>query len=122
MPLTLQQFSIVFIHSITEGREKTWTAKNASSPWPQTLLPTKIPDARILAFGYDPRVLVWFDTIQGHWIRDHASTLLVELSRYRERDDTVSAKRYCYVDNRFTHILERTPISVCLPRGRRSSV
>ncbi|KAK7442578.1 hypothetical protein Landi51_09484 [Colletotrichum acutatum] len=48
--------SIVFIHGLKGHREKTWTSDKASEPWPKALLPSEIPNARILAYGYDADV------------------------------------------------------------------
>ncbi len=45
---------IVFIHRLTGDRERTWTYPQMPSyAWPETFLPSKIPDARLLTFGYD---------------------------------------------------------------------
>jgi len=44
---------IVFMHGLTDDRDKTWNAQHASEPRPKTLLPSKLPTARILTFGYD---------------------------------------------------------------------
>ncbi|KAK8092130.1 Protein SERAC1 [Apiospora kogelbergensis] len=50
---------VVFVHGLTGDREQTWTAHNESEPWPQTLLPSRIPTARVLTFGYDASVADW---------------------------------------------------------------
>ncbi|KAK4119854.1 hypothetical protein N657DRAFT_247289 [Parathielavia appendiculata] len=50
---------IVFVHGLTGDREKTWTACYASEPWPKTLLPSELPTARVLTFGYDACVVDW---------------------------------------------------------------
>ncbi|KXH68079.1 hypothetical protein CSAL01_08946 [Colletotrichum salicis] len=47
---------IVFIHGLKGHREKTWTAEKSSQPWPKALLPSEIPNARVLAYGYDADV------------------------------------------------------------------
>ncbi|RMZ84471.1 hypothetical protein DV738_g741, partial [Chaetothyriales sp. CBS 135597] len=47
---------IIFVHGLTGDRERTWMAKDAVAPWPQTLLPSEVLNARILTFGYDADV------------------------------------------------------------------
>jgi len=37
----------------------TWTDRDASEPWPKALLPSEIPTARALTFGYDAYVADW---------------------------------------------------------------
>ncbi|KAI3316912.1 hypothetical protein HD806DRAFT_541795 [Xylariaceae sp. AK1471] len=79
---------IVFVHGLTGDRERTWTAKDASNPWPQTLLPSKLPTARILTFGYDAYVADWRGVVSQNRIENHAYNLLTSLASYREEDDT----------------------------------
>lgn len=79
----------MFVHGLTGDREGTWTAKQTSSPWPQTLLPSKFPHARVLTFGYDAYVADWRGMVSQNRIKDHSWNLLTELSTYREEDDTV---------------------------------
>ncbi|KAK1720523.1 hypothetical protein BDP67DRAFT_499999 [Colletotrichum lupini] len=79
---------IIFIHGLKGHREKTWTAENASEPWPKTLLPSEIPNARVLAYGYDADVAKATDVISANRIRDHAATLLKRLTNYRDKTDS----------------------------------
>jgi hypothetical protein len=80
--------SIVFIHGITGHREHTWAAPG-SRPWPEKLLPAKVPQARILSFGYDAGVIGWRSRLSGNRIGDHAKNLLAGFAAHREADDTV---------------------------------
>jgi hypothetical protein len=80
--------SIVFIHGITGHHEHTWAAPG-SRPWPEKLLPAKVPQARILSFGYDAGVIGWRSRLSGNRIGDHAKNLLAGLAAHREADDTV---------------------------------
>ena len=64
-------------------------AKEASAPWPKNLLASKIPDSRILTFGYDAYVTDWRGMVSQNRIANHAWNLLTALSTYREEDDTV---------------------------------
>ena len=77
------------MHGLTGHREKTWTAKGALSPWPQELLPTELPSARILTYGYDARVIDWRSIVSKNRVGDHANNLVSALTQYWEKDDTV---------------------------------
>ena len=81
----------MFIHGLTGGREKTWTAKGAKEPWPQSLLPSKLPNARIISFGYDAYVSDWKGVVSKNRVENHAKTLLSALATFRDEDNTVSA-------------------------------
>jgi len=87
--LTLSKYSIIFIHGLTGDREKTWKAKGATEPWPKALLPSKVPNARILTFGYDAYVADWRGMVSKNRIGNHAMNLLATVATYREDDDTV---------------------------------
>jgi hypothetical protein len=52
-------------------------------------LPTKLPQARILTFGYDAYVLDWRAVISMNRIGNHSKNLLAAVATYRENDDTV---------------------------------
>ncbi|KAI0476806.1 hypothetical protein F4859DRAFT_514138 [Xylaria cf. heliscus] len=86
-PPTGSTVDIVFIHGLTGDRERTWTAKNASEPWPKTLLASKLPTARILTFGYDAYVAHWRGVVSQSRIADHSGNLLASLADHRETDD-----------------------------------
>ncbi|KAK0619529.1 hypothetical protein B0T14DRAFT_479768 [Immersiella caudata] len=79
---------IVFVHGLTGDREKTWTAPGATEPWPKTLLPSQLPTARILTFGYDAYVTDWRGIVSQNRINNHAWNLMTSLATYRERDET----------------------------------
>jgi hypothetical protein len=82
-------FSIVFVHGITGHREDTWSAGEGFKPWPETLLPLKIPHGRILSFGYDATVIGWRSRISNNNIGDHAKNLLAALANCRDADNSV---------------------------------
>jgi protein SERAC1 len=90
MVLTTLHSSIVFVHGLTGDREETWTAKTAVAPWPQTLLPSKVPNARVLTFGYDAYVTDWRGVVSQNRIGNYSWNLLTALATYREDDGTVS--------------------------------
>ncbi|KAN0110923.1 hypothetical protein V8E51_007310 [Hyaloscypha variabilis] len=79
---------IIFVHGLTGDREKTWRAKNSDTPWPQSLLPSKVSNARILTFGYDACVTDWRGMVSKNRIANHAMNLLTSIATYREDDDT----------------------------------
>lgn len=81
------------MHGLTGDREKTWTSKDAASPWLCTLLPAQVPNARILTFGYDAYVTDWTAMVSKNKIRHHSMNLLSHVATYRDKDDTVSLVR-----------------------------
>ncbi|MCJ1391030.1 hypothetical protein MMC18_003891 [Xylographa bjoerkii] len=80
--------SIIFVHGLTGHREKTWTAKGAERPWPQTLLPQKLPSARIMTFGYDANFIDWKSAVSQNRVSDHAEGLLSTVANFRCSDNT----------------------------------
>jgi hypothetical protein len=68
----------------------TWTARGTASPWPHTLLPARVANARILTFGYDAYVTDWHGMVSKNRIGDHSMNLLSAVAAYRVNDDTVS--------------------------------
>ncbi|KAH8590732.1 hypothetical protein B0O99DRAFT_300172 [Bisporella sp. PMI_857] len=79
---------IILVHGLTGDYEKTWTAKNAATPWPQSMLPSKIPNARILTFGYDAYIADWRGMVSRNRIGNHSMNLLTSVATFRENDDT----------------------------------
>ncbi|KAK0622531.1 hypothetical protein B0T14DRAFT_425223, partial [Immersiella caudata] len=79
---------IVFVHGLGGHRELTWTASGASKPWPQLLLPSKLPNARILTFGYDASVADWNRMVSQNRVANHAWGLLTSLAAHRQGDET----------------------------------
>jgi hypothetical protein len=68
--------------------------KGASGPWPKTLLPSKVPNARVLTFGYDAYVADWRGKVSKNWIGHHSMNLLAAIATHREDDETVSLRCY----------------------------
>ena len=79
---------ICFVHGLTGNREDTWTAKGQVS-WPSTLLPSILPKARILTYGYDAYVLRKSVTSSNRLI-DHSTNLLNDLAAERASSDALS--------------------------------
>ncbi|KAI1120345.1 Alpha/Beta hydrolase protein [Nemania abortiva] len=74
---------LVFVHGITGHRDHTWSADRNSDPWPKLMLPSRIPEARILTFGYDASVIGFWRSISRNSIGDHSNNLLSALSSFR---------------------------------------
>ncbi|KAJ5225450.1 Alpha/Beta hydrolase protein [Penicillium chermesinum] len=72
---------ICFIHGLTGDREKTWTAHGHSTPWPQSLLPSRLP-ARILTYGYNAHI-TQKSVASSNRLINHAQNLLTDLSADR---------------------------------------
>ena len=80
--------SIVFVHGLTGDRESTWTCNNIL--WPETLLPNKLPKARIMTFGFDADVVNFWLPAGQNRIGNHAQSLAQSLANLRDTTETVS--------------------------------
>ncbi|KAK4063787.1 hypothetical protein Trihar35433_8495 [Trichoderma harzianum] len=78
---------VIFLHGLTGHRERTWTAEGQADPWPKSLLPKDLPTARIITYGYDADVLHLTRVAGQNTVREHAKTLINDLSALRT--DTV---------------------------------
>lgn len=81
--------SIIFVHGLTGDREETWKTNGASAPWPETLLPSKVSNARVLTFGYDAYVADWRGMVSKNRIGNHSMNMLTTIATHREDDETV---------------------------------
>ncbi|CAI4218829.1 unnamed protein product [Parascedosporium putredinis] len=99
---------IVFIHGLTGDRERTWTAHDADEPWPKTLLPSQLPKARTLTYGYDAYVTNWTGVVAQSRVHNHAWGLLTSLATYREQDDSALTLSSQKSEDRFRKILHLT--------------
>jgi len=73
---SLFDYSIVAIHGLNGHREKTWTVGGVN--WLRDLLPSDIPNARILSWGYDANTH-GTSPISAQYLYDHARTLVSDL-------------------------------------------
>lgn len=78
----------MFIHGLTGDRENTW--KRDGVLWPRDLLPKRLPQARIMTFGYDANVVSFLSAVSQNRIASHAQNLLSSLADARDETDTVS--------------------------------
>lgn len=70
------------VHGLDGHRINTWTDPDGCY-WPQDLLPSKIPTARIMTFGYNAG-MYFNDSTLG--IKEHAIALLDALRNKREEE------------------------------------
>jgi len=75
---------ICFVHGLTGNRESTWTTHGQPVPWPKTLLPSNLPNARLLTYGYDAYV-VRKSVVSTNRLIHHASNLLNDLCNSSSR-------------------------------------
>ncbi|KAA6414181.1 MAG: hypothetical protein FRX48_02543 [Lasallia pustulata] len=76
---------IVAVHGLNGHHEKTWTTNNVN--WLRDLLPSDIPNARILSWGYDANTHST-SQISGQYLYDHARTLVSDLCLKRRLTKT----------------------------------
>ncbi|KAB5581219.1 heterokaryon incompatibility protein-domain-containing protein [Coniochaeta sp. 2T2.1] len=86
---------ICFVHGLTGNRDSTWTAHGQREPWPKTLLPPKLPRARLLTYGYDAYV-VRKSAASANRLIDHAANLLTDLTNDRASHNA-SSRRLVFV-------------------------
>lgn len=70
---------ICFIHGVNGGNVSTWTMKSESMYWPRDLLPKDIPDARILSFGYEAKLVDFWAKVSQNSLGQHADNLISAL-------------------------------------------
>ena len=75
--------SIVFIHGLTGGRDRTWSATDAGDPWPLLLLSEDLPNVRLITYGYDADVVHWTRPARQATIREHSKNLVQDLGNVR---------------------------------------
>ncbi|KAH0541380.1 hypothetical protein FGG08_004144 [Glutinoglossum americanum] len=76
--------SIVAVHGLGGHAMNTWTHKSSKKMWLRDFLPETMPDARIMTFGYDARVLN-SRNILG--LLENAENLLADLWSHRSSAD-----------------------------------
>ncbi|RYP79040.1 hypothetical protein DL771_000018 [Monosporascus sp. 5C6A] len=80
---------ICFVHGLTGNRDSTWTAHGQREPWPKTLLPPRLPRARLLTYGYDAYVVQKLAASANRLV-DHAANLLTDLTNDRASHNACS--------------------------------
>ena len=74
--------SIVAIHGLDGHREETWSTEDGVL-WLRDLLPSGLPNARILSYGYDADTHST-ECVSTQTMRRHAEGLAQALSRQRK--------------------------------------
>lgn len=102
---------IIFIHGLTSGSNLTWLENTTQTYWPKDLPSHDVPDARIMAFGYNADVTKILGAVSQSNLRDHATTLLAELAAVRDETNSVG---YSYLGQRITYGNVRSIERLCL--------
>ncbi|RAH78649.1 putative ribonuclease p/mrp subunit [Aspergillus japonicus CBS 114.51] len=74
---------IVFVHGMMGSSHRTWYHEKGKTYWPKDLLSVDLPQARIMAFGYDVNVWHPWNQVSQEWITGYATDLLGSLSDRR---------------------------------------
>ncbi|KAJ4326721.1 hypothetical protein N0V84_002837 [Fusarium piperis] len=80
---------VCFIHGLSGNRRSTWTAHGRTRPWPKEYLPSMLPGARILTYGYDAYSSRRQDPSVDR-LTEHATNLLVDLIAKRATNEATS--------------------------------
>ncbi|KAF2272404.1 uncharacterized protein EI97DRAFT_470491 [Westerdykella ornata] len=81
------EVDIILIHGLGGDRQNTWTWTNIDGErcfWPADLLPTDLPRARVITWGYAARTINLVDVVSQAPLKSHADKLCTELSNLRE--------------------------------------
>ncbi|KAK1775447.1 hypothetical protein QBC45DRAFT_383387, partial [Copromyces sp. CBS 386.78] len=100
------EVDIVFVHGFTGHPKSTWTLDAAEVKkraktrigrpggaifWPHDLLPTTVPTARILTYGYDTKIRHFLQgSISRNTVHDHAWDMLCGLEAQRRSSQEVT--------------------------------
>jgi hypothetical protein len=76
--------SIIIIHGLNGDVIESWTNAATKAFWPKDFLPRDVPEARVMAFGYNANAAFGNTTAD---IVDHAKDLLGSLLDTREEGD-----------------------------------
>jgi hypothetical protein len=74
--------SVIAVHGLNGHREKSWTDDKSGVLWLRDLLPSRLPNVRVLTFGYDVDTLKLSGVSQLS-LNHQAAFLAEELLRFR---------------------------------------
>ena len=83
---------IVFLHGLTGNAYTTWLHKPTHEHWPSKWLKERVPDARVISFGYDADVVNWWRQASMNRVTNHADNMVGGLVRLREYTETEDRK------------------------------
>ena len=81
------RFSIVAVHGLYEDHISAWRSTSSGVFWLKDLLPSYIPDARILTYGYVLDANSTLSAQSPERVLQHAQTLVAELEADRYEND-----------------------------------
>lgn len=99
---------ICFVHGLSGNRDKTWTGSTSSEPWPAVILPSELPNARLMTFGYDAYT-VRRQVASTNRLEDHANSLLKDLADIRLTTSSTT-RRLIFVAHSFGGIVCKAAI------------
>lgn len=86
----------MFVHGLRGDRKETWT--KGTTLWPEKLLPEKVPQARILTFGYDADIYhFWLKPTSDNSIKNHADNLTAGLVGLRHGKEQTATRPIIFV-------------------------
>ena len=100
-------FSIVAVHGLGGHAMGTWTHAATGKIWLRDFLPLAIPNARVMTFGYDARVV---DSRSIVGMMENANSLLTHLRNYRNSRDleVCDSFRFSRLNNSKVNSCEKT--------------
>jgi hypothetical protein len=78
----------VFVHGLGGHPLETWSTKNFY--WPKDLLGPRVPNVRIITFGYDATAARIAERVSTMNLHDHAKALVSDLERQRQTKEEVA--------------------------------
>ncbi|RYP52067.1 hypothetical protein DL768_002750 [Monosporascus sp. mg162] len=120
-PNTPNPIDIVADHGLNGHPTKSWTHTTAtrdSTLWLKDLLPTKLPGARVMTFGYEASVI---GNTSVHGVRENAKKLLAAV-RDRREDNDDDGRPIVFIVHSLGGILAKQALKLANSDGKRSGI